>query len=334
MDFSAVPGSAPARVALLGRALLARVHVALQAREIGLQVRGRLVAQVAVLLERLVEDAPELGRERGIQLRGRERIPVQDRVEDDRGRLAREGQRARRHLVEDRPEREEVRARVRELPARLLGGHVRHRAHRRAGRREVVLGPDGLEAGDGPVGAPARALDPGEAEVQDLHLPARVHEDVRRLDVAVHDAPGVRRLEGVGDLDAHGEQVLQVERRTPRHHLCERLAFEQLHDDEVLPLVLLDREDRADAGMVQRRGGARLALEALERRSVLGELGGQELQRDAAAEARVLRLVDDAHPAASEAAHDGVMGDALPDQGIHWTGHLNGGDYLAQSLAA
>ncbi len=265
---------------------------------------------------------PSSGGSAGVQLRGRERIPVQDRVEDDRGRLARERQRARRHLVEDRPEREEVRAGVRELPARLLGGHVRHRAHRRAGRREVVPGPDGLEEGDGPVGPPARSLDPGEAEVQDLHLPARVHEDVRRFDVAVHDAPGMRRLEGVGDLDAHGEQVLQVECRTPRHHLCERLAFEELHDDEVLPLVLLDGVNRADSGMVQRRGGTRLALEALERRSVLSKLGGQELQRDAAAEARVLRFVHDAHPAASETAHDRVMGNALPDQGIHWTGHF------------
>src|SRR5664280_2886119 len=280
-----LPGSAPARVGLLGRALLARVHVALQAREIGLQVCCCLVAQVTVLLERFVEDAPEVGWKRGIQLCGRERIPVQDRVEDDRGRLAREGQRARRHLVKDRPEREEVRAGVGELPARLLGGHVRHRAHRRAGRREVVLSSDGLEEGDGPVSPPARSLDAGEAEVQDLHLPARVHEDVRRLDVAVHDATGMCRLEGVGDLDAHGEQGLQVEWRTPRHHLCERLAFEELHDDEVLPLVLLDGVNRADSGMVQGRGGTRLALEALERRSVLGKLGGQELDCDAAAEA-------------------------------------------------
>ena len=107
----------------------------------------------------------------------------------------------------------------------------------------------------------------------------------------------------------------------PRHHLRERLPFEQLHDDEVLPLVLLDGVNRADVGMVQRRGGASLALEALERRRVLGQLGGQELERDAAAEARVLGFVDDAHPAASEPAHDRVMGNALPDQGIRRARH-------------
>ena len=123
----------------------------------------------------------------------------------------------------------------------------------------------------------------------------------------------VRRLERVGDLDADREQALELECRPRRHRLRERLPLEALHDDEVLPLVLLDREDRADSGMVQRGRGARLALETLQGRAVARELGRQELQRDVPAEARVLRLVDDAHPAAPEAADDGVVGDTFPD---------------------
>jgi hypothetical protein len=46
----------------------------------------------------------------------------------------------------------------------------------------------------------------------------------------------------------------------------------------------------------------RLALEALEPRRVGGERVGQELQRDAAPEARVDRLPDLAHPAAPSGA--------------------------------
>ena len=57
MDFSACFVAAAARVGRLGRALLAGVHVALEADEVGLEVRRGLVAEVAVLLERLVEDA-------------------------------------------------------------------------------------------------------------------------------------------------------------------------------------------------------------------------------------------------------------------------------------
>ena len=48
------------------------------------------------------------------------------------------GSDAGRHLIEHGAERKQVGARVGELPARLLGRHVAHRAHRRAGRREVL----------------------------------------------------------------------------------------------------------------------------------------------------------------------------------------------------
>ena len=95
--------------------------------------------------------------------------------------------------------------------------------------------------------------------------------------------------------------------------LRERLSLEQLHGDEVLALVLVDRVDGADPGVVERRGRARLALEALEGGRVGGELGGQELERDVPAELRVLGLVDDAHAAAAELRDDPVVGDGLAD---------------------
>ena len=95
--------------------------------------------------------------------------------------------------------------------------------------------------------------------------------------------------------------------------LRERLPLEQLHRDEVLALVLVDRVDGADAGVVEGRGRAGLALEALERVGVLGQLGGQELERDVPAELRVLGLVDDAHAAAAELRRDAVVGDRPAD---------------------
>ena len=80
------------------------------------------------------------------------------------------------------------------------------------------------------------------------------------------------------------------------------------------PCVLLDRVDGADAGMVQRRGGARLPLEALEHRRVVLQVGGEDLDRDVAAEVRVLGLVNHAHAAEPELPDDPVMRDGLPDQ--------------------
>ena len=199
------PCGSSARVVRRGRGAVARVGLALEPQQVRLELGRALVAQAAVLLERLLEDPVELRGKRGVRLRDRGRVAVQDRLEHDGGGLTLERQHARRHLVEHRPEREQIRPRVRELPARLLRRHVRHRPHRRARARQLlrlhrrrrlrVLAPGGL-----------RPLDLRETEVQDLRLPARRHEDVGGLQVAVHDPLRVRRLERVRDLDPELQQ--------------------------------------------------------------------------------------------------------------------------------
>ena len=95
--------------------------------------------------------------------------------------------------------------------------------------------------------------------------------------------------------------------------LGERLALQQLHRDEVLALVLVDLVDRADPGVVEGGGRPGLALETLERGLVLRHVRGQELERDVAAELRVLRLVHDAHAPAAELGRDPVVRDRLTD---------------------
>ena len=96
--------------------------------------------------------------------------------------------------------------------------------------------------------------------------------------------------------------------------LLQGLPFEQLHHDEMLVLVLVDRVDGTDIGVIQGRGGSGLALESLERGLVLGEVGGQELQRDLAAEARILGLIHHSHAAAAELTGHRVVGNGLADE--------------------
>jgi len=76
-----------------------------------------------------------------------------------------------------------------------------------------------------------------------------------------------------------------------------------------------DVVDRADVGMLQRRGGAGFALQPLERLGVPAHLLRQELQRHAAAELQIFRLVDDAHAAAAQLREDPVVGNRLTDHG-------------------
>ena len=112
----------------------------------------------------------------------------------------------------------------------------------------------------------------------------------------------------VGDLDAELEHAVERQ-RAARELVLQRPAVEQFHDDELLAVVLADVVDRADVRVVERRGDARLAAEAVERFGVGGEIGGQELQRDLAAEADVLGAVDHAHAAGAEPLENLVMGD-------------------------
>jgi hypothetical protein len=122
------------------------------------------------------------------------------------------------------------------------------------------------------------------------------------------DALGVRRLERIGDLNRRLHERTHVE--PPGDQLGQRLPLEQLHHDEVLAIVLVDRVDGADARMVKSGGGPRLALKPLERLRISAELGRQKLQRHAAAEPRVLGFVDDTHAAGAEGPENVVVGHA------------------------
>ncbi len=112
-------------------------------------------------------------------------------------------------------------------------------------------------------------------------MAARGDEDVGGLDVAVDDAFGMGGVAGVGNLDSAVEKKIQLE-WTAGNALAKRLAFEELHSDEGASFVLIDFVDGADVGMIERRGGAGFALEALEGLTVGGESVGEEFQGDVA----------------------------------------------------
>jgi len=122
----------------------------------------------------------------------------------------------------------------------------------------------------------------GEPEIQDLRIAPRRDEDVRRLDVAVDEAVGVRRVECVGDLRRPGDELVRRD-RSAVDPLLERRSFEELHHDERPALVIADVEDAADVRVAERRRGPGFTLETLARLALLQVLLGQELERNLAA---------------------------------------------------
>ena len=157
-------------------------------------------------------------------------------------------------------------------------------------------------------GATPRHRELGDAEVEHLRLSSARDEDVRGLHVAVNDAVGVRGLEPVGDLDPELEDTVHRQRPASDRFL-ERAPVEQFHDDELLAVTLADVVDRADVRVIERRRDARLAPEPLERFRVRGEIRGQELHGNLAAEANILGTVHHAHSAGAEPLENLVVTD-------------------------
>ena len=113
----------------------------------------------------------------------------------------------------------------------------------------------------------------GQAEIQNLGLPAHGDEDVGWLDIAVHDAFGMSSGQGIGDLNAQVQQLFHLQ-RLAADALAEGLALQQLHDQVRAPLVLSDVVNRADVGVIQSRGRAGFPMEALRGLAIGGKLIG------------------------------------------------------------
>ena len=153
----------------------------------------------------------------------------------------------------------------------------------------------------------------GQPKIQKLRVAAPRDKDVQRLEVAVDNRAFVCCLESVGDLESEMEKCLQIQRPTANLG-CQRLAFEQLHGDKALSILLSNVINGANVWMVQGGGSFSFALESSDGLGIAGKLIGQELQGNEAVKPRVLGFVDDTHTAAAQLLDDAVVQDGLTDE--------------------
>ena len=206
------------------------------------------------------------------------------------GRLPRQG------LVEDAAERVDVGPLVERVAGDLLG-------------RDVLERADDL-SGDGDPRERARAL--GQAEVAEVAVLASRglgDEDVRRLDVTMDEALLVRGVEGLRDLREEVDGALRLECTVLGDDLREIGAFDVTHREEEQAVLVSGLVDRDDVRVVERSRDPRLAQETLAEALVLGELGGDHLERDLASEALFARTVNRTHPPAADECLDLIAGD-------------------------
>ena len=189
----------------------------------------------------------QLGRDFAAELARRLRVIVAH-LPEKFGSVARpKWQAAAEHLVQDHSETVDVGATV--DPVRradnLLGRHVRRGA-----------------GDDSEFGAACPRLVEAEPEIHEDGAAVRRNDDVRRLDVAVDDEPGVGVGQGVG----HGRRDpgrLRPGRAVLPQPLAEVGAVEEVRDDVDLSPLQADVVDRHDAGVAQPCEPAGLLEESL-----------------------------------------------------------------------
>jgi hypothetical protein len=93
------------------------------------------------------------------------------------------------------------------------------------------------------------------------------------------------------------------------HVGAQRMAFDELGHYEIEGINLPDFMNGEDIRMVQRGGDVSFSPEPSQPVCVLGELCGQQLQRDAPIEAKILSEEDITHPSLSYVSYDPVGAD-------------------------
>jgi hypothetical protein len=223
------------------------------------------------------------------------------------------------HFVQDDSQRIDIRAEIDlvRIASSLFRAHVWQRAL------------DGAELGHHAPGRHVLIGDPGETEIQDLHVgqggkrTARAgpadglgDDDVRRLEVPVDDPALMGIVHSVGDPGEHPQpeaHLLGVEGPLPqRQPLIQGVAPDQLHGEEMLPLLgAAGLVDRTDVGMLQASQGLRLPLE--QPRLFLADEGTSphDLEGDPSPRLLLFCLVDDPDSTLAELAQDAVRADDL-----------------------
>ena len=147
-------------------------------------------------------------------------------------------------------------------------------------------------------------LDPlGQAEVGDQRDPAlrrlarpRGQQDVRRLEVAVEDAPLMGIMDRAGDGRHQGRGGARVRGVSPDVRR-QAPAVDELHAEVMVPFVLADLVDGHDVRVIEVRRGLRLQAEPLQVVGGREPAGPDHLQRQHAVQADLPRLEDDPHAA-------------------------------------
>jgi hypothetical protein len=287
---------------------IARRRVRLESRH---QLGHRCEAPPALGLEPALEDPAQPGRQ---VARMCERKPGEHRLADRVG-IAGERPLAVQRLVQRAREGELIGARVDRAAGVLLGRHVAGRAHhgvvdgepRRRGAA-IAGGSVGVGGVGGVGGVDLRGLPARQAEVGDARATIAGHQHVVGLEIAMHQAGDVRRVQAAAGAGERGDDLVPRARfgePAPQGH-----ALDVLHRNEQAIVGQADVVHGDHVGVREPSHRLRLAEQAGPPLPVAAH-AAELLDRHGAAEIRVVRAVDHAHAARA----DQLLDDVAPQHG-------------------
>src|SRR3990172_1452235 len=255
------------------------IKIASQSFEIGSQFSSSLAANVAILLQRFLDDLLQLRRHQRIQPRRRNWIAIKNRFKNDG--IAGTGKclSTHCHFIKDKSKGKEICARIQILRLCLFGGHVGHCSYRHAGTGQTLQRRFRLQSGNF-----RRMLllsyKLGQPEIHNLCLATFRDENVCRFDVAMNDSLCVSRIQSVRNLNSNIEQLLDL-KRLASDSVLQRLSIQEFHHNEVgrrtfVNTSHIDIVNGANVWMTQSGGSSGFALEALKSQWIFGKLGRQK----------------------------------------------------------
>src|SRR5882762_7452286 len=217
-----------------------RFGVTHQALEIGTHLRRMLVANVAIFLQRLGDDVIEITRSCGIQTDRRNGLAIEESIENLGRSRATERHKPGRHLVEHGAKRKQVGAAVQLLSARLLRRHIRDSSD--AGAR---IGQLLMRESRWGFGASGRGSLLRQSKIENLHLSRLGDKNIGGLDVPMHNPLSMSGGETLRNLDSNCKRLINLQ-WSIANQILEGFAFQKLHADKGLALVIVDFIDGAD----------------------------------------------------------------------------------------
>src|SRR4029077_2995075 len=120
-------------------------------------------------------------------------------------------------------------------------------------------------------------------------------------------------IEGLDYLDGDVKETREIQGATGEI-VFEGSTLEVFHGNEGVAAIFADIVNRADVGMIQGRGGLRLAFESRQCLPIASQIIRKKLEGHESVEPCIFGFIDDTHPAAAELFQNAIVRNGLSEE--------------------